>query len=370
MARNGSGTYSLPAGNPVVTNTTISSTWANNTLSDIATALTNSIAKDGQTTATANLPMGGFKLTNIAAGTTSTDSARFDQIFNQGAPTDIASASTVDIGGQLTNFLTVTGTTTITSFGTNYKGPKMLKFTGILTLTYDSTTLVIPGAANITTAAGDTAIVIPKSTTSGTADGWQVILYQRASGFPAASGANGDITSLTALSVGGVPNGVITPAKLSQPLTIATEVALTSGTTKDFVIPSWAKRITEVVSAGQSSGTSNWITQIGVTTPETSGYASGSAGNGAGATSTQGFLLSGGGESSTTVRHGHLVLIKSSGNKWVAAGNIARTDAAQALSVGGSKIAAGVIDILRITTANGTDTFTAGSVTIVIEGGV
>ena len=35
------GTYSLySTGNPVVTGTTISSTWANNTLSDIATALT------------------------------------------------------------------------------------------------------------------------------------------------------------------------------------------------------------------------------------------------------------------------------------------------------------------------------------------
>ena len=40
MSRNGSGTYSLPAGNPVVTATTITSTWANTTLSDIANALT------------------------------------------------------------------------------------------------------------------------------------------------------------------------------------------------------------------------------------------------------------------------------------------------------------------------------------------
>jgi len=45
MSRNGSGTYTLPAGNPVVTGTTISSSWANNTLSDIATALTGSIAQ-------------------------------------------------------------------------------------------------------------------------------------------------------------------------------------------------------------------------------------------------------------------------------------------------------------------------------------
>ena len=46
--RNGSGTFSLVAGNPVVTGTTISSTWANNTLSDIATELTNSLDRNGR----------------------------------------------------------------------------------------------------------------------------------------------------------------------------------------------------------------------------------------------------------------------------------------------------------------------------------
>jgi hypothetical protein len=41
MAFNGLGTYVLPIGNPVVTGSTISTLWANSTLSDIATALTN-----------------------------------------------------------------------------------------------------------------------------------------------------------------------------------------------------------------------------------------------------------------------------------------------------------------------------------------
>lgn len=46
-SRNSSGTYSLVSGNPVTSGTTISSTWANNTLSDIATALTNSLDRTG-----------------------------------------------------------------------------------------------------------------------------------------------------------------------------------------------------------------------------------------------------------------------------------------------------------------------------------
>lgn len=44
MPRDASGTYTLPAGNPVVTLTTVSSTWANDTLSDIAAALTASLS--------------------------------------------------------------------------------------------------------------------------------------------------------------------------------------------------------------------------------------------------------------------------------------------------------------------------------------
>lgn len=48
MPRNGSGTYSLPAGNPVVSGTTIESSWANTTLSDIGTAMTDSLSRSGQ----------------------------------------------------------------------------------------------------------------------------------------------------------------------------------------------------------------------------------------------------------------------------------------------------------------------------------
>ena len=77
MSRNGSGTYQLPAGNPVVTGTTISSTWANNTLTDIATALTNSIAADGQTPITGALigiggtvQFGGTGQITLPVGTT------------------------------------------------------------------------------------------------------------------------------------------------------------------------------------------------------------------------------------------------------------------------------------------------------------
>ena len=77
MSRNGNGTYNLPAGNPVVTGTTISSTWANNTLADMANAITGSIAADGQTPITGALKgtngtvaFAGVGQTKIPSGTT------------------------------------------------------------------------------------------------------------------------------------------------------------------------------------------------------------------------------------------------------------------------------------------------------------
>jgi hypothetical protein len=64
MSRNGSGTYNLPAGNPVVTGATIQSSWANATLTDIAAALTQSYSRDGQAAMTGPVPMGGQDLQN------------------------------------------------------------------------------------------------------------------------------------------------------------------------------------------------------------------------------------------------------------------------------------------------------------------
>ena len=81
MSRNGSGTYNLPAGNPVVTGTTISSTWANNTLTDIATALTGSVASDGQTPMTGQLDMNSNKIINLAEGTTTGNAVEYDQFI-------------------------------------------------------------------------------------------------------------------------------------------------------------------------------------------------------------------------------------------------------------------------------------------------
>ena len=102
MAFNGSGVFSLVAGNPVVSGTVISSTVHNNTMTDIASGgLSNCIVKDGQTAATGNLPMGTNRHTGVGAAAALTDYAQAKQV----------------IDGDLTELTSVSGTNTITATG-------------------------------------------------------------------------------------------------------------------------------------------------------------------------------------------------------------------------------------------------------------
>lgn len=92
--------------------------------------------------------------------------------------TDIVSAATCDLGSIATIGVNITGTTGITSFGTTGASLlRIVKFAGILTLTHNATSLILPTGANITTAVGDTLIAL-----SDGSDNWTVVAYQRASG--------------------------------------------------------------------------------------------------------------------------------------------------------------------------------------------
>lgn len=136
MAFNGSGVFNLVSGNPVVTGTTISSTWANNTLSDVATGLSNCVTRDGQSPATANLPMGGYKMTGLALATATGDALSYGR------------AATVSA---LTNSALTSGRVPYASTGG--------LFVDSTNLTFDGTTLTAGGlaTAGTTTLSGGTA---------------------------------------------------------------------------------------------------------------------------------------------------------------------------------------------------------------------
>jgi hypothetical protein len=163
----------------------------------------------------------------------------------------------------------------------------------------------------------------------------------------------------------------VTPAKLSQPLTLATAQNTTSGTSIDFTgIPSWVKRITVMLRGVSTNGSSAPLIRLGNGSFVTSGYLSGAAFNaGSGGvafgSSTAGLTLQGGTASVAT--HGHVMLTNITGNTWVSSGTL-YDESGSVYTAGGSIALSGTLDRIRLTTVNGTDDFDAGSVNIMYEG--
>lgn len=112
----------------------------------------------------------------------------------------IASAATTNLARATGDFIHVSGTTTITALGTCSAGREIrVVFDGALILTHNATSLILPGAANITTVAGDSAAFISEG--SGN---WRCVSFTAATrshtGIGYASG--GAVTQITSASTG------------------------------------------------------------------------------------------------------------------------------------------------------------------------
>ena len=174
MARNGSGTYVLPAGNPVVTGSVISSTWANSTFSDVASALTGSIAADGQTNPTAALTMSGFIHTNVGNATLRNHYAAAGQVQDgtfqyltsiSGTNTILATASlgmSAYVAGQVFRFIAAGANTGAVTLNVNSIGGIAVNKNGTVALSagdivsgsivevvYDGTRFQLNGSAEL-----------------------------------------------------------------------------------------------------------------------------------------------------------------------------------------------------------------------------
>lgn len=138
-----------------------------------------------------NIASSAVTATKISSGAVTTTKLSHPILQVKGS--DIASATTTDLSTATGNCVDITGTTTITALGTQQAGTVMyLRFIGVLTLTYNATSLILPSSANITTAAGDTATF--ESLGSGN---WVCHNYQRRDGTPvSASGAGATIQTV------------------------------------------------------------------------------------------------------------------------------------------------------------------------------
>lgn len=143
---------------------------------DVATAL-----KTWSTTNSSNSPAG-----TTVISTNLDDNLREIQavVRDLASPNTIAAAASMDLGAVDETFLTTTGTAeTITAFGTVSAGIyKWVIFNAAHVLTHNATTLILPGAANITAADKDVGLFV--SLGSGN---WRCLSYTRASGAPVAT---------------------------------------------------------------------------------------------------------------------------------------------------------------------------------------
>lgn len=125
-----------------------------------------------------------------------TAKALFANVMDFTKGTDIARAATTSIGVATGNFVHLTGTTTIASFGTGTAGQiRYIRFAGAGTLTHNATSLILPGAANITTAANDSCIAISEGGSN-----WRVVAYTKANGQAVVQGAATVANWTTAIS--------------------------------------------------------------------------------------------------------------------------------------------------------------------------
>jgi hypothetical protein len=144
----------------------------------------------------------------IESFVTQKDKSTFENAFYENRGNAItATSGTTDLTLANGNFVHITGTTppaiNINSFGLLPAGSRfVLCFDIPVTLVYNATSLIIPGAANVTTAAGDCIMLISEG--SGN---WRVISYFPGGGLPV--GTITGVTAGTGLSGGG-SSGVVT----------------------------------------------------------------------------------------------------------------------------------------------------------------
>lgn len=155
---------------------------------------------------------------------------------------------------------------------------------------------------------------------------------------------------------------------LERQPTTGTEVASTSGTSIDFTVPAWAKSIHILFVGVSTNGTSVPIIQLGDSGGiETTGYLGASVAITHGASPsvsnlTSGFIIFG--TLAANVMHGSVTLRLENGATWVCEGTLAYSNTTAVSIMGGSKTLSATLNSVRITTANGTDTFDAGSINI------
>lgn len=189
MPRNGAGTYSLPSNswNPAVDNTTINAADWNATATDLANALTASLAADGQTITTARIAFA--QGTSAFAGSPAGVSYSASNDPNTG----LYFPATDQVG------LAAGGVAVMTATSASVAFPLPVSFTGLSTLT----NLTVTGNTTLGDAAGDTLTVVATGTFSGNQTFNGTATFTNTVTVPDASFANAKLANMATATIKG-----------------------------------------------------------------------------------------------------------------------------------------------------------------------
>jgi hypothetical protein len=177
-------------------------------------------------------------------------------------------------------------------------------------------------------------------------------------------------TKLTVASSGVTANNLTATGTFGGGVISSGTAVTASGTSVDFTgIPSWVKRITVMFSGVSTNGTSNPQIQIGDAGGiEAFGYSGLMWNNASGVASVTGTGYSIFSASASATLFGDAVLNLVGSNLWEITINLMSVGTSTMFFTAGSKTTSATLDRVRITTANGTDAFDAGTINILYEG--
>lgn len=281
------------------------------------------------TTASSNTPAG---TASIRTGDNDIRQMKADIAAYTRAGADLASASTLDLDSIDSLWLAVTGTTTVTAVTLTEGHTRHVRATGAFQITAGAS-LIVNGSTtvNYTTTAGD------------------LLFFE---------GYGSSVVRVWVLST-------FSFARMSLLATQAT----TSGDTKSFAIPAWAKKITVNLVGVSTDGSFTPFVRLGVGgVAETTGYL-GAVNNGDTAAANANFSSSfnDNAASASIVRHGayELTLADEATNTWVCRFGIGFSNDSGVRQGYGSKALAGPLDTIFYGTSN---IFDAGFVSVLVEG--
>ena len=173
--------------------------------------------------------------------------------------------------------------------------------------------------------------------------------------------ASGNMTVTGTLQANGVTGSV-------YPLVSGTAQASTSGVNIDFTgLPSWVKRITVMFNGVSTNGTAGFSIQLGTSAGIVSTGYSGGVGVGTTYNANSTAFFSYNSATAADLVSGAIVITSFGSNIWAAAGAVFQASNGAPRTSGGTVTLPGTLDRVRIATANGTDTFDAGSINILYE---